>query len=364
MLQDIDLRSLAEIRGNGRDVISAYFAGAEGLDSLAARERQLEELLKDDELEADNFQQSMQAIRELLKEHPLDDAAGVCFFASEVLGVAKGFPIMMPVPRRLMVGPAPYIRPLAELQDEYETFSLVVCDNDRTRVFSVTNEVAEANAAIRGGIKNHVRKGGWSQQRYERRRDEQLHRYADDIVKAIAAQVAEQAIERIVLLGSEETMLAIEDCMPELLKERVVGREPFDLHREQEDWIEAAYESYFQEERESERDLWQRIKGEALRGGRAVTGLSETLEAAKIGRVEAAVVTRDARPKATQCRDCDDVQAGQPPRCESCGSDNVFPVDAIDALARHLELTSATIDFVDPIKGLTRCGDVAAMLRY
>jgi len=364
MLQNIDLRELSELRGNGRDVVSAYFSGEHGLSQLASRERHLRDLLEDDEMEAENFERSMQRIRDLLADHSVRKAEGVCFFSSEVLDFARGYPISMPVPNRLIVGPAPFIRPLAELQDEYETFAMVVCSNDRTRIHLVTNEVTEVEAAIKGGIKNHVRKGGWSQQRYERRRDEQLSRYGEDVSNELQQIVKDYDINRIVLLGSDESIRAIEEELPEQIAEKIVAREPFDLDRSKDEMLEAAYESYFEDERESEIDLWERIKNYSMSDGRAVTGAEPTLQAAKIGRVEAAIVTRDAKQKGTRCPACDDVFATQVDQCPECQSTDVFPVDLIDAIARYLELTSARIDFSDPIKGLTKCGDVAALLRY
>jgi hypothetical protein len=388
MLQNIDLRKLAEVQGNGRDIVSAYFQGGEGLKRLALRERKLRSILADDPLEAENFERSMEMIRKFLEETPIPADEHVCVFSSAVLDFIRGFAIALNVADQLYVGPAPYIRPLAELQDEYETFALVVCDNERARILAVTNEKAEVEEAIRGGVKNHVRKGGWSQQRYERRRDGQLARYAKEVAAALAEMVTQQSIRRVVLLGSSETMQAIDAELNDSLREQVVGREPFDLHRGEEEAIERAYESYFDDERSAEQDLWQRIKSEVMRGGRAVAGPAEVMEQSRAGRVEAAIVTRDAKITAAACRDCEHVQAmpdekrpesggessGAGPasetdahpnvKCGSCGSENTFPVDLVDALARQLELTSATLNFVDPLPGLTDAGDVAALLRY
>lgn len=364
MLQDIDLRTLAELRGNGRDVVSAYFAGREGLSQLQHRERQLRDLLEDDPLEADNFEQSMQRIRDWLDEHSVDDSTSVCVFSSEILDFLSGHEITMEVPNRLYVGSAPFIRPLAELQDEYETFLMVACDNTRTRIFSVTNEITDVESVISGGIKNHVRKGGWSQKRYERRRDEQLSRYAREIAGTLAEIVRTESIHRVVMLGSAETMHAIEEEMDAGLRQHLVGSEAFDLDRDDDELLQAAYESYFEAERDDESDLWQQIKNEALSGGRAVTGPAPTLAAAMIGRVEAAVVTRDAKITGTMCRDCEHVHVAELDRCRDCDSQNVFAVDVVDTLARQLELTSAQIDFVDPLPGLSRSGDIAALLRY
>jgi hypothetical protein len=118
MLQNIDLRKLAEIQGNGRDVVSAYFQSADGLKPLAARERQLRGMLADDALEAENFDRSMQMIRSALEEQPLEGVSGICVFGSAILDVVLAYSISLRVPDQLYVGPAPYIRPLAQLQDE------------------------------------------------------------------------------------------------------------------------------------------------------------------------------------------------------------------------------------------------------
>ena len=364
MLQNIDLRKLAEIQGNGRDVVSAYFQSADGLKPLASRERQLRAILSDDDLEAENFDRTMEMIRKAVDESSVDGAQGLCVFGSAVLDVVLGYSISLHVPDQLYVGPAPYIRPLAELQDEYETFALVVCDNEKTSIYTVTNEKAEVELASKGGVKNHVRKGGWSQQRYERRRDGQLLHYAKDAVDALQELVKRYSIRRVVLLGSAETIRAIQGEMDENLLALVVGSEPFDLHRSEDDIVARAYESYFEDERKAEQDLWHRIKSEVMRGGRAAAGPAEVLRHAQSGRIEAAVVTRDAKIVGAACRDCEHSQAEPEGKCESCGSENIFPLDLVDALARQLKQTSAELNFVDPLPGLTEAGDVAALLRY
>src|SRR6056297_1757969 len=121
MLQDIDLRELSQLSGNGRDVVSAYFRGKDGLRQLSGRESVIRDLLQDDPLELENFEATLAVIRKLINDNSLDHANGVCIFASEILDFAQGYPVAMEVPNRLVVGPAPFIRPLAELQDEYET---------------------------------------------------------------------------------------------------------------------------------------------------------------------------------------------------------------------------------------------------
>lgn len=364
MLQDIDLRELAELHGNGRDFVSVYFSGKEGLDSLAARERALRDLLAENDTELELFDENMKLIRSTLDENSVDDAEGVCVFACVLLDFVRGYPISMPVPTEMHVGPSPHIRPLAELQDEYETFALVACDNTKTRIFLVTNQAVELEESVRGDVKNHVRKGGWSQKRYERRRDNQLHRYAKEVSEALQQLYKQHGFHRVVLIGSSETMQEIEQEMPERLADLVVAKEAFDLDRGRDAIVEQAYEEYFADERREEQELWQHIKNEYMSHALGAVGATAVLEAALAGRVDTMIVTRDASLPGTQCRDCEHLVHGTPQTCQQCGSRSVFEVALIDALTRQVELTGASVNYVDEIPGLTDAGHVAALLRY
>lgn len=363
MLQEIDLRELSQMQGNGRDFVSMYFSGGEGLTALRSRERTLRAMLEDHADEAEHFDLSMRLVHELLENQDFQ-APGVCIFACAVLDFIRGYPLSMPVANEIRVGASPYIRPLAELQDEYQTFALVACDNTATRIYLVTNQDVELEDKIKGGVKNHVRKGGWSQKRYSRRRDNQLQRYAGEVADALRQLVEDHAVQRIVLAGSEETMLEIEAELPKELAEKLIGKEAFDLNRSQDELIDEAYEMYFAEEIEFEKRLWDRIKNEYQRHGLAVAGPSDVLKAFGEGKVETAIVTLNAKLRGTRCRDCEHVVHGRPQNCQKCGSKSVFEVDLVDVFASQAELTSARLEFSDPISGLTKVGDVAALLRY
>lgn len=366
MLQDIDLRELAEMQASGRDFVSVYCQGLRGLESLKARERNLAEMLQDEPDEAEHFRMSMRLVHELLEENPgdVERAESVCVFSCALLDFVRGHPLSQPVEDQIYVGPSPFIRPLAELQDEFQTYGLIACDNAGTRIYLVTNQTSELEEKVRGDVKNHVRKGGWSQQRYSRRRDQQLQRYARQVVEELEPLMRRHNLDRVVLMGSEETMNEIEDEMPAKMRDLLVGKEPFDLKRGEDELVEEAYHAYFAEEREAEQRLWDRIKAQYKGHGLGVTGPSDVLEALQQGRAEEVLVTRDAELPGTRCRDCDFVVHGTPENCQRCGSSSVFPVDLLDSLVRQAELTSARVEFSDEIRGLTGVGHVAALLRY
>jgi len=363
MISNIDLRELAQMQGNGRDFVSVYFRGTKGLRSLDARERQLMSMLEEDAGEYEHFQLSMQLIRDLLEKHPTE-TPGVCVFACAMLDFVRGYPLALEVEPVLYVGPAPFIRPLAELQDEYHTFALVACDNTDTRIYLVTEERAEVELRVKGDIKNKVRKGGWSQQRYARRRDGQLLRYGKEVAAALEELMSSRNVTRLVLAGSPETMREIENELRTETAEKIVAREAFDLKGGEDALVEEAYGAYFAQERKEEKQLWQRIRDEYKRHGLAAVGATAVLEALQQGRADTLIVTRDAQLKGTSCRDCQHVAHGTPQNCQKCGAKSVFELDLIDEFNRQAELTGARVEFSDAIPGLTKAGHVAALLRY
>ena len=363
MFNHIDLRTLAERHGPERAFLSLYLSGPEAMKSLRPRIEKVRALLSDNPAEQEYFDENLQKARDAL-DRVTFDSEGLCLFtcwATDYLEVHK---LEQKVPDLLWVDSSPYIRPLAELQDEYENFVVVAADNTEAHVYFITSSVADEEERIKGDVKNRVKKGGWSQQRYARRREKELHEYAKDVADVLSELNKQETFDRLYLLGSEEAMNEIESVLPQPLADKLGGKEAIDLSSEKEAPWKEALGLFTEDERTSEAALWERIKGAYLRGERAVAGPGDVLEAAAVGRVERMIVTRDAKIAGLRCRACENLSAGTPDVCPVCGSDDVFTVDLVNELVELLALSSAETEFTDPIAGLSEAGDVAALLRY
>lgn len=365
MLHQIDLRSLAELRGPERAFVSAYSTWPDGLKPLESRARQVRALLAGAGDEAEHFDRGLELLRGDLEAGP-PPAGPFCGFACWALDLVRVYPLPagVEVPPLLRVDASPYLRPLAELQDEFENFLVVCADARSTRIVQVTDAVADEVEKVRGDVKNAVKVGGWSQQRYARRRDKQMQQYAREVAEVLDRLCRTGRYSRLVLLGSQEAMREIEAELTPPAAERLVGARPADLHAGRDELIRQAMELAVGREREEEGALWEQVRGELLRGGLAVGGAADVLGALQVGRVDVVLAARDARLVGAQCRDCQNVAAGEAAACAVCGSGSVFPVDLLDELARQAERTSARVEFADPVPGLAEVGHVAALLRY
>ena len=362
MFDKINLRALADQSGPERAFLSLYLAGPDALRTLDRRIDTVRRLLSENETEREYFEENLKQVEDFLDGYSFDGNA-LCLFTCWATDYQQAFPLEKEVPNMLWVDSSPYIRPLAELQDEYENFVVVAADNTSTRIYLVTSAVAREAASVRGDIKNDVKKGGWSQKRYERRRDEELQHYAKDVVAKLQALNREAGFRRLILLGSQEALTAIEEALPEPLAEKVAGEEKANLQDDKALWKEA-FGMFFEEERASEEVLWEKIKSAYMQGEQAAVGPKDVLEAAGVGRVEHMIVTRDAKVAGIRCRDCENLSAGNLDQCPVCGSDDVFTEDLINELVELLAQSSAETEFSDPIAGLSEVGDVAALLRY
>ena len=366
MFGDVDLRELAELTAPERAFLTVYLESPRSLKGLNKQLDRLRPALAgpgQQHDEREHFDRNVKAVWEYL-ERGRFKSGSICLFSCWVLDLFRAIPLPVPVADCISVDSSPLIRPLAELQDEYEDVAVVVADNRKARVYLVSSAVAESEASITGNVKNHVRKGGWSQQRYERRRDKLLLHYARDIADELGRLDREQSFRRILLVGGREIMRVLQENLPDRLGEKVVGHQRLDLRREQEFLNEDVWQVLSQQERRSEQELWEKIRGEYLRGGLGVAGLEDVLQAAQQGRVEQMAVDRTYRPEGTRCRGCEHLHAAPVEKCTACGSCSVYPVDIVNEICEILHCTGAEADFVDPAVTLTEAGQIAAFLRY
>jgi len=364
MTHGVDLRALAELSAPERAFLSVYLAGPQSMAWLEHEFQRVRRVLKGgaERDERDHFDENVKAIREYLKQHALKSGS-LCLLSCWALDYLKAISLGAPVKDLVWIDASPYIRPLAEFEDEYENVAVVVADNKKARIFLVASAVADSEEVVRGNVKNHVRKGGWSQQRYERRRDKQLLHYGREIVEALLALEKAEDFRRILLVGGKEILRIVHENLPGALQAKV-AQKALDLKRGKEAVNQDIMALFVEQERQSEQDLWEKIRAEYLRGGLGVVGLADVLAAAKTGRVERMIVNRAFAPEGRRCRACDHLEIGAVETCSACGATSLFKVGVVNEIVEMLERSGAEADFADPIDTLIEAGEIAALLRY
>ncbi len=365
MFDDKDLRELTELTSPDRCFLSLYIEGAGSLEHIERSIGKMSKALDGNEAERDereHLKENWRMAQKYLEHNPIEKGS-ICIFACWLLDFLKVMPLSVKVKDLVWLDSSPYVRPLAELLDEYENVAVVVVDNKTARIFMVSSEVAIDAEVVHGNVKNHVRKGGWSQQRYERRRDKQLQNYAREIVEDLQSIEEKEKIDHILLVGGKEILQEIYDNLPRVLQEKTASKRS-DLHKGDASINEDIRELFDEAERESDNDLWERIRREYLRSGLGVVGIENVLAAAIQGRVDRMIVCKEFNHIGYRCRECDTLFTKHIEVCTTCNSTSLFEVDAVNELYEIVVRQRGETDFVDPIDTLVESGSIGALLRY
>ena len=365
MFADIDLRKLTDLTSPDRCFLSIYMEGPKSLENIEASITKSLRALDRDDAEKDerkHLMENLDMVRKYLHKNPVEKGSS-CIFVCWLLDFLRFIPLSAKVNDLVRIDSSPYVRPLAELQDEYENVAVVIADNKKSRIFMVSSAVAGDEEIVRGNVKNHVRKGGWSQQRYERRRDKQLLVYSREIVERLQSIKKEENYNHILLVGGKEILREIYNNLPQTLQE-MTAQKRSDLGKGSASVNEDIWELFSEFERESERDLWEKIRREYLRGGLGVAGIKDVFAAVRENKVEKMIVCRDYKPMGRRCRDCGAFFVDSIQICTACNSKSLYDVDAVNELVELVEQQGGITDFADPIGTLVDCGHIGALLRY
>ncbi len=368
MSEVIDLKKLSQYNTQGRGITTLYMRSPRSMDRYERRSKSLSKLLKEHPEELAAFRANDDKLTAYFEENPYT-SGGLFIICSAELDVLVPLSFDLPEDRLpsedgLWFDTTAYIRPVAEMQDEFEQHVVIVATNHSASVQLVTVGKHEEVEAILGEIKNSVKKGGWSQQRYARRRVKQLSDYASEIGEAIERLERRTSFARIFLLGSKEIIQELEEKLPRRLRNKVEGVKAVPSKQSAVQLEEIAAELFKLAEASQEQDIWEEIRAEAMQQGRALLGAMDVHVALQQGRVHTLLLQRDSRLDGTRCKVCGHVSLGVRELCMMCGESDPLTIDMVNEFVELAAKAGTQIEFSDPHEELTEVEGVAALLRY
>jgi len=318
------LTRLSKIEGPDRCVLTVYSPGSRSRSQRRTKLADLpESLLNLAELtedEAEHERRSVELWRAAVSDVSLPQADGWVGVVSWLTDDAAFVQLPAEVKPAAHLDNSPFLLPAARLLDDLETYAVVYADHRRADIYlAALGKLHEANR-LRGEIKNHVRKGGWSQQRYERRRDKQIHQYCRGIIEHLDELVQSEGLRRIVLIGDRILLGKLEKQLSSNLRDMIVCTLAAEAGRDTQDLFQETMSAAAEEEREEEHWLRDKIAGARSAGGKAVAGPADTLAALRERRVRWLLIGPLADVDFWRCGDCGENGLGQPVACPKCGA--------------------------------------------
>jgi peptide chain release factor subunit 1 len=263
----------------------------------------------------------------------------------------------MEIHNSLIVDTSPYVRPLARIHDEWESFTLVLLNSNNAKIYSVSLGKVDATKRLSEDIMNKHKKGGMSQARFQRLRKGAIHAFYAEVVEVLDAISDDQ----IVLAGPGQAKIQFKEMMPKHLQDHVI--DIIDISMDDEKSIlKESIEAVKEKEKQQSHEAVVRLKHEILKDGLAVYGIQDTLQAVKNGQVELLILEKDYKQKGYLCEHCQIVKTGKLKTCTICGGPT-SEVDVLEEILEFAERTQADIEFTAD-EEISLLGHVGALLRY
>ena len=356
MAENLDefIRELSEVYDpeSNDTYVSFYLNKRSNRKFIDRRIKAVRSILKGDSLK--NFNDTLSEIEDVLKK---DVGNNVAIFASKKHSFMKYVPLSVNVENALIVDSSPYIRPLARIEDEWESFTLLLVSSNYAKIFSVSMGKVDDTKRLSADIMNKHKKGGCSQARFNRLRKGAIHAFLSEVIEALQ----KRADERLIIAGPGTTKTQFIDMLPKELRDKIVDVIDIDIDDEKKLLKESINLISEREKRES-REAVKHLKEEILKDGLAVYGIEDTLKAVKNGQVELLIIQKDHKLRGWICEYCQMVGEGVKKSCPYCG-DNTSEVDVLEEILEFAERTDAEIEFTsDP--EIIDVGHVGAILRF
>lgn len=369
-ISDEKVKDLASIYDMQDTFISLYLDVSRGINwkFIDRRRAQCESALKGDKILTDAFRKNMDKLEVLIRKEINEDIArnryrGVAIFISEPMKYFEGLGFPHTIKNSMIVDTSPYIRPLAQMIDEWETYAIVLIDTNEARMYDVSLGAMKDKKKLTAYIMNKHKKGGWSQMRFQRLRREAIEQFQKKVVESLDVFIKSENVVGIVLAGPGEAKLHFKKELPQHLKKMILTEIDYQMDLPAEKLVETTTQEVAKIEREVSDKAVEKLKGEILKGGLAVFGINETVKATREGKAEVLILSKELKPRGWICEHCQVVEVGVKKLCPYCNN-KTSEVDVLEEILEFAERAGTHIEFVGNNPMLEDLGGVGALLRY
>lgn len=195
--------------------------------------------------ERESFERDAARITAYLAREREPSANGLAIFACAAAdeffeAVQLGAPVEH---NRIFVYDQPHLYPLARLMDQFPRYAVLVANTNQARIFVFGRGKTLDREEVEGKKVNRVKVGGWSQQRYQRRMENQHAHHVREVVETLDRVVREDAARHIILAGDDVVMPLLRAELPHHLNEMVIDRMNLDIETPEHEILDATQTS-------------------------------------------------------------------------------------------------------------------------
>jgi hypothetical protein len=283
---------------------------------------------------------------------------GLVIFAAP--GLFREYALPVPVPSHVELG-RPDLVPMLWALADYPAYGVVAVYRDHAQIFLaylgrvalVGEERLELNTGSwrfkAGRTDTYTRAVGIGVGRgaqedpFAARIDAHRRRFWKGVAEAVLRTLRALRVDRVVLGGSEESVTALRDVAPHLVRERVVGTVPIPTHATLEDVRERTLPCVLEDRQREE----TRLVSDLVQNAEGVVGRIATVAALSSGRLRILAASRDLEGEGGECRRCGYAAPSPDGPCPACGGP-VTPRSLRQMLPRLAHRHGTRLELVGP----------------
>ena len=315
----------------------------------------------------DSLTQDLKQIKTLVgKSLNANHSSGLAAFSCKGEGFWQIFDLPSPPRNRIIFDQNPYIRPLSAILNRQKKYCTLTFDRKESKWYEVFSGEITPLAELKGDVPSKVKEGGWEgydSKRIERHISSLLREYIKKIVQKTFALHKEDHFDGLLVGCPDEYVSVFEPLLHPYIKKIFKGYIKINpSHSSTKVYKESML---FIEElaKHDEKKVLNRFVSELEKGGRAVTGVKNTLKSLNRGEAQTLLVTRHFSKAGRMCPKCQFLFIDEV-RCPSCQIKTNPLLDVIDEAIEKAMDKNCQIEHINPPLSLGRYGKIGAILRY
>lgn len=343
---------------NKEILVSAKNLLAEGrarLDGLDIAKDKKASLLKD-----------LDAIQEYCAKDATSNSAGLAVYACSGVGFWEILSLPEAPRNRVVFDNNPFVRPLSLILDEFRRLIAFLVDRHEAKWYEVFMGEIRLLDEMKTEVPKKVKGGG------EREEARRMERHIDSAVHEHYKKTAQKTFDLFkkngfhgFVLGCPDNLIGeIEPVLHPYVRERLKGwlrAKPADAPDAVLKEVQALERALKAAEEEA---IVKKLAGELEKGGRACSGLKDSLRALNQGEVQTLVVTRFFASPGKYCPRCKLLYTEEELKCPSCERKTDAVVDIVDEAIEAAMGRDAAVKHITPPSKLDHYGSIGAQLRY
>jgi len=315
----------------------------------------------------DSLTQDLKQIQtKVRKSLDVNHSAGFAAFSCSGEGFWQIFDLPSPPRNRIIFDLNPYVRPLSAILNTQKKYCSLTFDRKEARWYEVFIGEITLLAELEGDVPSKVKEGGWKgydSKRIERHIASHLHEFIKKIVQKTFALHKADRFDGLLVGCPDEYVSVFEPLLHPYIKKILKGyikinpsHSSAKINKESKLFIEDFI-------KKDEEKLLNRFVSELEKGGRAVTGVKNTIKSLNRGEAQILLVTRHFSMEGRMCPKCQFLFVEEV-RCPSCQIRTSPLLDVIDEAIEKAMEKNCQVVHINPPLSLGRYGKIGALLRY